>query len=235
MNSLHQNKVQKSALIALMISATTAASILPISNASAQLFRGNRQRNTNNSYSINSYRQVAIPANTRIPLVYEGEEDKILIKPDESLDLTLVVSANIKDSQGNFLIPAGSEVEGVLQPEEDGDRQGSQFVAQTLIYPDGTSQRIDGLSQIVTRMETVEEGATGNEILEGALIGAGAGLLLGLLTGDNAPATEEILGAGALGALGGWLFGGNSVDLVSINPDRDLDITLQDELVIALR
>jgi hypothetical protein len=226
--------IEKSALAVLMIGATTAASFLPITSASAQIFRRNPQT-TNSSYSLNDNRQVAIPKNTRLPLEYLGDEEKILIKQDESLDLTLAVSANVKDGQGRFLIPAGSKVEGSLNPTELDGKKGSQFVAKTLVFADGKTQPINGFSQVVTRTETVERGATGGDILQGALIGAAAGALLGILTGDNAIATEEILGAGALGALAGWIFGGNSVELISINPDTDLHITLQQDLVIALR
>jgi hypothetical protein len=231
----HKHRLEKSALIALMIGATTMASFLPITSASAQLFRRTPSSISNNRYSLNNNRQVAIPRNTQIPLEYLGEEEKILLKADESLDLTLSVAANIKDTNGNFLIPAGTKVEGTLTPAERDSKKGSQFVAKTLVFADGRTQPINGLSQIVTKTEVVEEGATGDEILEGALIGAAAGALLGILTGDNAIATEEILGAGALGALGGWIFGGGSVELISIDPDHDLNITLQQDLIIALR
>jgi hypothetical protein len=233
----HKHSLEKSALIALLISATTMASFLPITSASAQLFRRNRTPSTlsNGNYSQNNYRQVAIPKNTRIPLQYDGAEDKILLKADESLNLTLTVAANIKDNQGNFLIPAGTKVEGTIQPAQKDGKKGSQFVAKTLVFANGKTQSINGLSQVITRTEMVEQGASGDEILNGALIGAAAGALLGILTGDNAIATEEILGAGALGALGGWLLGGGSVELISINPDQDLNIILQQDLVIALR
>ncbi len=228
----YTNKLEKSALIALMICATTGASFLPITSASAQIFR-NQNSVSNNTYTFNNSRQVAIPKNTVLPLIYQGEETKILLKADESLDLTLELSANVKDVNGRFLIPAGTQVEGTLQPTEKDGEKGSQFVAKTLVFANGNTQPINGFSQIITRTETVQEGATGGEILEGALIGAAAGTLLGVLTGDNAIATEEILGAGALGALGGWIFGGGSVELISIDPDQDLNITLQEDLVIA--
>lgn len=230
----HKHRLEKSALIALMISATTMASFLPITSASAQLFRRTPSNISNNRYALNQNRQVVIPRNTQIPLEYLGEEEKILLKTDESLDLTLSVAVNIKDSNGNFLIPAGTKVEGTLTPTERDGKKGSQFVAKTLVFADGRTQPIKGLSQVVTKTEVIEEGATGDEILEGALIGAAAGALLGILTGDNAIATEEILGAGALGALGGWIFGGGSVELISIDPDHDLNLTLQQDLIIAL-
>lgn len=230
----HKHRLEKSALIALMISATTMASFLPITSASAQLFRRTPSNISNNRYALNQNRQVVIPRNTQIPLEYLGEEEKILLKADESLDLTLSVAVNIKDSNGNFLIPVGTKVEGTLTPTERDGKKGSQFVAKTLVFADGRTQPIKGLSQVVTKTEVIEEGATGDEILEGALIGAAAGALLGILTGDNAIATEEILGAGALGALGGWIFGGGSVELISIDPDHDLNLTLQQDLIIAL-
>jgi len=227
-----QNQLKKSALIALMISATGLSSALPITAAQAQLFRGSRiPRQT---YSLNQTRQVNIPKNTVLPVQYEGEETKILLKEDESLDITLSVSANIQDSSRRLLIPLGTKVEGTRQPAEKDGKKGTQFLEKNLVFADGRTQPINGRSQVVTRTETVQEGATGGEILDGALIGAAAATVLSIFTGDNAIATEEVLGGGALGALGALIFGAGSVDLISIDPDRDLNITLQQDLIIAL-
>ena len=42
----------------------------------------------------------------------------------------------------------------------------------------------------------------------------------------------EILGGAGAGAIGGLLLGGNEAELVSIDPNNDLDLTLETDLTI---
>ena len=204
----------------------SAAAIIPVVNlapASAQLFPSEgRTRRTNRN---GVYSRTVIPAGTVIPVEYEKE--KILVTQSETVSITLTVGANIRDRYRNDLIPYGSEISGQIEPAGEGSR----FVAEELILPDGTTHFINADSRIITRTETVKKGADAGDILTGAAIGGAAAVVLGDLFGDIN--IEEVIAGAGIGALGGLLLGGgDEVELISIDPERDLDLTLQSDLVL---
>lgn len=222
-------KYYKSATSLLILFTIGTAAITPIVNttpAAAQLFPSQRRQPTQRRQpnSINNYRSAIIPAGTVIPVEYE--KDKILVTEDETVDLILTVAANIRDRNRNTLIPYGTQVIGRIEPADNGSR----FIAEELVFSDGTTQLIDADSRVITRRETVNRGTDTDDILTGAAIGGAAAAVLGEIFGDIN--IEEVLGGAGLGALAGWLLGGKSVELVSIDPNSDLDITLQSDLAL---
>ena len=66
-------------------------------------------------------------------------------------------------------------------------------------------------------------------------MGAGAATAISAVTGDRAIATEEILGGAGIGAIVGLLLGRNSVDLIAIDPNTDLQMTINQNLLVSLR
>jgi len=187
--------------------------------ASAQLFRGDVAQ---------ARRWVAIPSGGSLPVHYE-EAEKIIVLPDETVPVTLQIAANVKDRQGRILIPYGSELVGEVQPVGNGAR----FVAEEIRIIGESPQPINASSQVVTRREIIDRGASTGDILEGAAIGAAAASVIAGITGDRAIATEEVLGGVGLGALGGLLLGKDEVEVISIDPSRDLDITLNSRLALS--
>jgi len=215
--------------LSVAVAMAAVAPLINITPASAQLFPDSQQTEIDeprNNRSVGS--SIVIPTGSVIPLEYEKE--KILVTREETIPVTLTVAANIRDSDRNTLIPFGTEIEGEITPAEDGS--GSQFIAQELIFEDGTRQAIDGSSEIVTNTETVSEGTDTGDILKGAAIGGAAAAVLGEVFGDIN--IEEVVGGAALGALGGWLLGRNQneVELISIDPSQDLDIILDSDLAL---
>jgi hypothetical protein len=217
--------------ISLTMLLTIAISpLVSVTSASAQLFpeseRNRDYERDNRDYNRDSRVRstTIIPSGTQIPLEYDKE--KILLTKEETIPVTLTVAANIRDRDRNLLIPYGTEIEGQIEPDGDGSR----FVAQELVFEDGTREYINGSSDTVTRTETVKRGKDTGDILTGAAIGGGAAAVLGEIFGDIN--IEEVLGGAALGALGGWLLGRESVELVSIDPNRDLDIILESDLAL---
>lgn len=204
------------ALMALAITTGTSAPLLTTASASAQLFPS--QRSTTPS-------QITIPSGTTIPVRY-NQAEKIVVSPNETMAVTLTVASNIINRSGTILIPAGSTVEGELQPATNG----SQFVARTLIT-NNRRQSIDATSNVISQT-TVRQGSKTRNILKGAAVGAAASAALGALTGDRAIATEEILLGTGAGALGGALLRGRQANVVVIEPDTDLDITLRSNLAL---
>ena len=167
-----------------------------------------------------------LPAGTVIPTFYPSAE-KILVTKEETALFTLEVSNNIRDRSGNVVIPRGSQIIGEIRPVSGGSR----FVGETLVLTDGSEFLINANSTIVSRTETVESGRNTDAIWQGAAAGAAAATIIAGVTGDNAIATEEVLGGAGFGALAGFLFGGNRTEeLISFDTQTDLDLTLTSRL-----
>lgn len=230
-------------LMALSISTVVISPVVNLTPASAQLFppqdqpssaprrRDETYRNEtyrNETYRNETYRNdrnyssAIIPRGSVIPVEYDQE--KILVTPEETVPVTLFVAADIKDSRRQILIPYDSEIVGRIEPAGDGSR----FVAEELIFADGTTYTLEADSQVVTRTEKVKQGADAGDIVQGAAIGAAAAVVLSEIFGDI-DFVEVIGGAGA-GAVAGLLLGGKEAELISIDPNNDLDLTLQSDL-----
>jgi hypothetical protein len=195
-----------------------AVSIAPLTFVNAQ----NLTPDASSFKQTQLFSKDILPEGTIIPIMSQ-EGNKILLLPEESMAITLLVAENIENSQGKTIIPANTEVRGQLGPY----RGGTRFVAQDLVFPNGRQYYIDAVSEVVTRTEVVKKGVNSRSILQGAVVGAAAATVLAAVTGDNAIATEEVLGGAGFGALAGWLFGNKrSQELISINPNQDLDLTL---------
>lgn len=225
------SKVTTSISITLTATIATIASLANITPAQGQLFpnQPNRERIYRNPKQPSRSIEIApntVPRGFVIPVEYD--EEKILVTPEETIPVTLYVAANVKDNRRNTLIPYGSEIVGEIRPNQD--ESGSFFVAQELIFPDGAAQPINAFSKVVTRKETVKKGANAQEILQGAAIGAAAATVLSEIFGDIE--FLEVLGGAGAGALAGLLLGGNEVELVSIDPNNDLHLTLQTNLAL---
>ena len=225
------SKLTTSISITLTATITAVASLANITPARAQLFpnRPNRERVYQNPRQPSRNLNLApntIPRGFVIPVEYD--ESKILVTPEETVPLTLYVAADVKDNRRNILIPYDSEIVGEIRP--NAERSGSFFVARELILPDGTAQPIDAFSEVVTRRETVKKGANAGDILKGAAIGGAAATVLAEIFGDID--FLEVLGGAGAGAIAGLLLGGNEVELVSIDPNNDLHLTLQTDLAL---
>ena len=213
-------KSRTAALMALAITTSAAVPVFTTDPASAQLFPSSRNGSSTNS------RIITIPTGTTIPVRYDRAE-KIVVSPDERLPVTLTVASNIVNRSGTVLIPAGSTIEGELQPAEGG----SQFVARELVTYN-RRQPINATSRVISQT-SVGRGSKTSTIIKGAVVGAAAAAALGALTGDRAIATEEVLLGTGAGALGGVLLGNNKkAEVVVIEPDTDLDITLRSSLAL---
>jgi hypothetical protein len=157
--------------------------------------------------------------------------DKILVTKDETAPLTLTVSQNVITQEGSVVIPAGSQVIGQLKPATGG----SQFVAEKLVLTTGQEYQLNASSEVITKTERVNKGTSTGSIVKNTVLGAGAAAAVSAVTGDRAIATEEVLGGAGIGALIGLFFGRNSVDLVAIDPDTDLQMTINQNLLVSLK
>ncbi|MCC5640381.1 S-layer homology domain-containing protein [Nostoc sp. CHAB 5844] len=173
---------------------------------------------------------ITIPQGTVIPVKYD-QAKKILVTKDETAPLTLTVDQNVVTQDGTVVIPAGSQVVGQLKPAKGG----SQFVAQKLVLTTGQEYQIAATSDVITKTETVKKGTSTRAIITNTALGAGAAAAVSAVTGDRAIATEEVLGGAAIGGLIGLFFGRNSVDLIAIDPNTDLEMTVNQNLLVSVR
>lgn len=169
-----------------------------------------------------------IPTGTVIPVRYDQAEKIYLsVEEPEPVPVTLTIAQNVV-SNNQVLIPSGSQVVGELRVANESAR----FHATELVLTNGTRIPLNATSSSVTTTRSITRGANVVEILTGAALGAGAAAGIAAVTGDRAIATEEVLGGGALGALAGLFLGRNRITLITIDPDTDLDLTLNAPLAI---
>lgn len=169
---------------------------------------------------------VKIPSGTAIPLEYN--KDKILLGPNDKSPLTLTVADNITDSNGKVLVPEGSKISGELRSTPNG----VQFVAQELSIINGTRMPLNATSQLITKKESVSRGINVGNLIKNTALGAAAAAAIAGVTGDRAIATEEVLGGAGIGSLVGVFLGRDKVDLYAVNPDTDLDLQLDSDLIV---
>ncbi len=172
----------------------------------------------------------SITAGTTIPVTYT-DGDEIVLLPDETLPLTLQVAEAIRDSRGQVLIPRNSEIIGELRPITVGGQQGTQFVAQTLVLESGRRLDLQAQSSVITTTETIRRGASVGEVFAGAVLGSGAAAAIGSVTGDDEIQTWEVLTGTVAGAIGGLVLGRERVEVISVDPDNDLTLTVNQTLV----
>lgn len=225
-SKFNPGKSSISAILSLLIGVSAVAPIFSEFPASAQF-----SPLATDSFSLSN--SLVLPAGTAIPVSLDKAK-QILVTKEETLPLTLKVAANIRDSQGNLLIPSGSEIVGQIEPSG----QGSRFVAQTLIVDSEQWLPLEATSAVITRTAKINKGASAGEILAGTVAGAGAATLIAGLTGDRRIDALEVLAGAAVGTLAGWalpeagVIGGDSQKVISIDPNRDLTLTLQSDLLL---
>ena len=217
----------QSSTAALMAIAITTGAATPLLSFAPALAQG---------YNLNQSRTISIPANVTLPITYEKE--KVIVKPGETLALTLKIADNITDSNRNILIPANTEVIGELQPvrlntqSSRNNQQGVQFVARELVFPSGQRQQIFASSKTITKTETISKGSSTGQILTDAAIGAGAASVISLITGNKKIEVLEPVGGAAAGALASVLLRKQKADVFVLRPEQDLAITLTSNLVL---
>ncbi|MBD2092692.1 S-layer homology domain-containing protein [Microcoleus sp. FACHB-1515] len=173
---------------------------------------------------------VQIPRGTVLPIRYADDADKIYISPEEPepVPVTLTIDRDVVSQSGTVLIPVNSQVVGELRPVNGG----VQFFAREIVLTNNRRLSINASSQIVTTTETIRRGADAGRIISGAALGAAAAAAIAGVTGDDAIATEEVLGGTVAGTLLSIFFGRERATLYVINPNDDLDLTLNAPLTL---
>ncbi len=143
-----------------------------------------------------------VTAGTTIPVSYSDAQE-IVLRPDETVDLTLRVATDIQDTNGAIAIPAGSRIVGKLVPANGG----SQFVAQTVVI-NGQQYGINASSGIAQTTRSVREVSLA-KTLAGAALSTGAAAIIGGTSGDRLHNAGNLILAGTVGAAVGTNQGRN--------------------------
>lgn len=144
-------------------------------------------------------------------------DNTLYFDPRETRAGSLQVRTDIYDASGNVVVPAGSLVTGLFQPVGDG----TQFVADSMVIGDRAFPLV-AQSQTIPAQRDPRQTSAG-AIAQDAAIGAGIGLVLSAIAGDRAIATEEVLGAAALGAVVGNV---TAPKAIAIDPGTDINLTV---------
>ncbi|MFQ3612364.1 MAG: S-layer homology domain-containing protein [Cyanobacteriota bacterium] len=164
-----------------------------------------------------------LAAGTLMPTTSTFNE-RLYIAPNETRPISLIVNNPIRNAQGDIVVPYGSRVDGRFEPAPGGTR----FVAESVIV----NNQLFPLAAQSDVIHDVKDPryTTSGKIIQDAAIGAAAGAILGLVTGDNAIATEEVLGAGAAGAVIGNV---TAPQVVVLDPNQVIELRLTQDLAIA--
>ena len=131
-------------------------------NASSQTHNSSNQISTNTQNPL-----FKLEKGTKIQVNYLAS-DKLVVTPNETINMTLEVANDIKNLEGKVLIPKGSKIEGQLVPRYSSSKfLGTQFVAQKLSIASNSYTSINATSALVTSEKptnvnpgTVQDAAT---------------------------------------------------------------------------
>lgn len=155
--------------------------------------------------------QVRVPQNTSIAVKYPDPNfDTISVKREETVNnLVLRVAKDVKNSQGQVLIPEDSEIVGQLVPRYDSAKRfiGSQFVAQRLRIAN-QSYTINATSEIVTGSQPSADTAK-----DTAASQAVRGVINSILGGGQGTVSQ-------------------SQDVLVIDPETDLSLTTRSDFYV---
>ena len=204
--------------------------------------RNIRRRNRRNE---RFYRDLS--SGTRIRTKYRNAR-KILVARDEVAPLILEVARHVRDKSGRIVIPRGSEIIGEIRPAR---RDGSRFVAESIVFPNGDEYLIAARSRIIYRTENYRrDDRYTNDTWQSTAASVVAAAIIGGIVRDQGLNSRSIFGDTIERVIRGRddrrrdplsrVFDRRDdryyddryddryydYDLISINPDKDLDLTL---------
>ena len=197
--------------------------------------RNIRRRNRRNE---SFYRDLR--AGTRIRTEYRHAR-KILVTSDEVAPMILEVARHVRDKSGRIVIPRGSEVIGEIRPAR---RDGSQFVAESIVFPNGDEYYMAARSSVIYRTENYRrDDRYTNDTWRSTAASVAAAAIIGGIVRDQGLNSGNILGDAIERVMrdrddrrrddrynnGRYDDRYYDYDLISIDPDRDLDLTLTED------
>ncbi len=165
---------------------------------------------------------VTVTAGT-VTQIMTNLNEPLYIAPNETRPFSVIVSNPIRNPQGEVLVPFGSRIDGRFEPAPGGTR----FVADSIVINEQLYS-LSAQSEVIQDIKDPRHTNTG-QVIQDAAIGAAAGAILGLVTGDQVIATEEVLAGGAAGAVIGNT---TAPQVVLIQPQQGINLQFTQDLVI---
>ncbi|MDX2242435.1 MAG: S-layer homology domain-containing protein [Leptolyngbyaceae cyanobacterium bins.302] len=141
---------------------------------------------------------------------------QIVLRPDETVNLTATVASDVRNSQGVVAIPAGSQVIGQIVPVNGG----SQFVAQTVVI-NGQQYSLNASSSVIRTTKSVRDPSLA-VTLGSAALSTGVAAIIGGTSGDRLHNAGNLILAGSVGAA------------VGANQGRNLGSAIRDAAIGAV-
>lgn len=137
----------------------------------------------------NQNQRLKLAKDREFNVIYTPSE-KVVITPNETVNMTLLVGSDIKNSQGEVLVPHNSVIFGQLIPRYDGSEfLGNQFVAQKLAIGTQTYNNIDANSSLIKGQQL---SSINPETLQKAAISSEAQSVIEKASGKRANAEEKL-------------------------------------------
>lgn len=134
-----------------------------------------------------------ILAGSTIPVNYTAAP-QIVLRPDETVNLTATVASDVRNSLGVVAIPVGSQVIGQIVPVQGG----SQFVAQTVVI-NGQQYSLNATSAVIQTKKSVRDPSLA-VTLGSAALSTGVAAIIGGTSGDRLHNAGNLILAGSVGA-----------------------------------
>ena len=178
---------------------------------------------TNSSNTQNP--QLRVMKGTKIPVTYLAS-DKVVVTPNETINLTLEVANDIQNSENKVLIPKGSKIEGQLVPRYSGSKfLGTQFVAQRLIVNNQSYTNLNATSNLVTGEKPSD---VNNSTVQNTSATSAAQTILGTILGRSVNVESILTGRTTTPQTTQ-----DTVDtLVIIDPETDLPLTFGSDFFV---
>ena len=179
------------------------------------------------SSAANNSLTLKVPKDTRINVSYMPSQ-RVVVTPGETLNMTLMVANDIKNAQGEVLVPKDSQIEGQLVSRYSGnDFMGTQFVAQKLTIGNKSYNNINAASSLIKSQQPTN---VIGQTLQNAAMTAAAQTVLAKVTGQRIN-VGDILSSVLMGQAQNSQPQNND-KLIIIDPQKDLNLTLGSDLYV---
>ncbi len=205
-------------MLSLLLTSPAFAQEYPVLEPSQQGYDSNYRDPNVRTFDVGIAR---VAANTYIPATLSQNQGEMFLDPGDERVSSMYTAYDVYDSNNQMAIPRGSEIRGRFTPV----RGGLKFVADSVVIR-GQFYTVQASSDVLPDEKDPREYGAG-AIAGDAAIGAGAGALIGALTGGVS--WGGILGgAAASGILGNV----TAPRVVVVRPDRPLNIRLDAPLSV---
>ena len=228
-----------SSTAALLAFGITASAVAPIVIATPTT-AATVNKHLNGSVSESSYMASSVVIENQSPTlkVAKGStinvsytpSKKVVLTPGETINMSLMVANDIKNSQGKILIPKNSQIEGQLVSRYSANNfKGAQFVAQKLIIGKKSYNNINATSALIKNQQSTNIFGIG-KTLQNATMTVAAQAALAKITGQRM-SVGDILGS-VLTSRSQDNQPKENDQLIIIEPQKDLNLTLGSDFYV---